>query len=225
MDQKELSEILKNNWSIVPEDIRVLILSPDFETKLNWIGRKYNLTAEQTDKLKQETIFVLIGLVQLKNYIDSISSELTIPKEQVGVIVQEVETQVFAGVRESLKEMGLVVEMAKKLAEGDGDTEQKGQQIEDQTSAPKPVSGVLIQQVEKKEQEEMPKINRAVLLAEIEHPALIEAHAQEQARGSTIVDEKLGGIVKIPRQEAHVDMAKTPPVKKYTDADPYREAI
>ena len=90
---------------------------------------------------------------------------------------------------------------------------------------PKAVSGVLIQQVEKKEQEEMLKINRAVLLAEIEHPALIEAHAQEQARVSTIVDDKLGGIVKIPRQEARVDMTNAPALKKYPDADPYREVI
>ncbi len=224
MDEK-LKKILYDQWGIVPEDIRTVVLSSEFETKINWVGGKYNLTAEQTSALKNEVIYVLIGLTTIKDCADNISSVLAIPKEQAKVISQEIEIQVFAGVRESLKEMGLVVEMAEKLAGGGGDTEQKGQQTEDQTSAPKPVSGVLIQQVEKKEQEEMPKINRAVLLAEIEHPALIEAHAQEQARGSTIVDEKLGGIVKIPRQEAHVDMAKTPPVKKYTDADPYREAI
>lgn len=208
MDQKELSEILKNNWDIVPEDIRTLVLSTDFETKLNWVGGKYNLTAEQIDTLKQETIFVLIGLTELAGFMDSVSSELVISKEQARVISQEVGTQVFAGVKESLKEIGLIIEMVEKQA------------LDGENVAQKPVSGVLIQQTEKKEEEEIPKINRAVLLAEIEHPALIEAHAQM----STIVDEKLGGMVKIPRQEAHIDMTKTPP-QKYTGADPYRESV
>lgn len=208
MEQNKINELLKRQWTILPEDIRTLVLSTDFETKLNWVGGKYNLTAEQIDILKQETVFVLIGLTELAGFMDSVSSELVISKEQARVISQEVGTQVFAGVKESLKEMDLIMEIVQEVQRGNVPTDIK-----------KPVSGVLIQQAEKKE-EEIPKINRAVLLQEIEHPALIEAHAQM----NTIVDEKLSGMVKISRQEAHIDMTKIPP-QKYTGADPYRESV
>lgn len=213
METNELNEVLKNNWSIVPEDVRALVLSTDFETKLNWVGGKYNLTTEQTDTLKQETIFVLLGIVQLKDYVDSVSIEVGLPQDQAKVIAQEVGTQVFAGVKESLKEIGLTMEMAEKKYG-------VGVNVKNETQ-PKPVSGVLIQQAEKKEIEKAPQINRAVLLQEIKRPALIEAHAQNQGgQGGTIVDEKLSGMVKIPREESHVDMTKIS-----AKADPYRESI
>ncbi len=232
MNQDKLNEIIKNQWNILPEDIRELVLSSELEAKVNWISGKYNLSAEQTDSLKQETLFVLVGLIHIMDYTENVMRELNISKEQARVIAQEVGTQIFFGVKEILKELGWVIEMKKETESGVTTKDAREEESPTPTIIQKkedimpntPVAGILIEQTEKEgerpaEQVEENKINKAVLLEEIEHPALISEHS------GTVVDQKLGGIVKIPREEVKVNISNTIPEKKYQGTDPYREPI
>lgn len=260
MQDEDLKKIIKNQWSILSEEIRELVLSTELESKTNWVAGKYNLSPEQTEILKQETLFVLIGLAHIMDYTDNLMRELSVSKEQSRVIAQEIGTQIFAGVKDSIKELGLVIETIREQRGQNTQTKQVTQTPPPTNTAPTsnptiitkkedivpniPVAGVLIEQTEKEAPVSENRPSRAVLLDQIENPALISEHA------GTIVDQKLSGITKIPREEVKVSMQNMPvtaptqvtppqikptpitppptppaPAKKYDGLDPYREPI
>ncbi|MFO0718591.1 MAG: hypothetical protein U0522_00995 [Candidatus Paceibacterota bacterium] len=253
MQEEDYKKILQNQIKILPDDVRDLILSTELESKINWVAGKYNLSPDQTESLKQETLFVLIGLTHLMEYTDNIMHELSIPKEQARIIAQEIGAQVFSEVKDSIKELGWLIEMKREQL---GQSSQKSTPDTTPASNPTiitkkeeivpnvPIAGVLIEQTEKEVPVSENKPSRAVLLDQIENPTLISEHT------GTIVDQKLSGITKIPREEVKISMQNMPvtapaqvtppqtkpapitppptaptPAKKYDGPDPYREPI
>jgi hypothetical protein len=196
MNEELFKKILKMQWDILSEDVKKLLLSDDFETKINWISEKYKLSPEQRDLLEKETSLVLVGLEHIMDYTDNLAEQLSITKERAVVIAQEVGMQIFSDVKETIKELGWIIE----LKRGQG-TQKK-------------IDPTIITK-----KDDLMTQTKSILLKQIENPTLITEHS------GTIVDQKLGGVVKIPREEVKIDIQNTAPVKKYNEFDPYREPI
>lgn len=217
MDENTFQQILKTQWSVLPQDIRSLISSDDLEKKVEWAGRKYNLTSEQISSLQNETLVVLMGLVHLMDFSANVERELGLPKEQARLVAQEIGTQVFADVKSSLREISKALEIAEPNEAGEM------------------VSTTRVAEPAPENQPTPPQQNtdttRDLLIKEIEQPSMINTG---QSTGGTIVDEKLSKIVQIPRQEARVQVTETlktpapnnqPTTPTYKGSDPYREPI
>lgn len=248
MDDFQIKKIIQEQWGILPENIQKLILSSEFDSKIEQISRKYNLLGNQTVNLKNEIVFVLLGLVHLMDFTQNLEHELAIPKEQARLLAQEVGAQIFANVKESLRELGKTLELenAQDSQNSLGTDQQKptnqnvpppiatvqGVHMQKESLTPETQDSIIVASanVEKEEGnvqtgivEDVASLNKETLLKEIESPALITAHASTPEYEPTIIDKKLSGIMKVPREEVRVNVdANTP---SYKGTDPYREPL
>ena len=90
---------------IIPEDIRVVILSADTKQKLAGLASKYNLRGVQEGNLEIETNLVLLGLEHPSKFIGNIAKALNLPEEKARAIAEDINTEIFRPVRESLKKI------------------------------------------------------------------------------------------------------------------------
>ena len=104
MDEKVTNEI-KENFDSLPESIKELILSPQYENSLIEISKKYQLTTEQSGILEQEATLVLMGLTPIKDFDNELQKELKIDNVKSYNISADISTEIFAGVMTLLKLM------------------------------------------------------------------------------------------------------------------------
>ncbi len=214
MNDQELQETLSARWKELPENVRALILSPDFKKTIGDIGTQYSLSADQQDALYQETFFVVFGIIHLMDFTDNVEREVAVSKEQARTLAREVGNRLFVTIKDYLKERGDELEASKKeSAPEDGPAQ----------SADEAIAGVQIEPTIEapSTQEETSTIDREKLLKEIEQPSTIAPTPQNTSR--TTIDSKLSTVVKIPTESVHVDMNK--PTNSYKGQDPYREPL
>ncbi len=98
---KIIEPYLKN----LPEEIKEAILNNDIGSKLNAITKKHGLHIDQAASLEMETVMVMVGMVRSDEYIDNLMEELRISREKVAEIVTDVNTMIFADIKNSLQKM------------------------------------------------------------------------------------------------------------------------
>ncbi|MDO8183604.1 MAG: hypothetical protein Q7T49_01280 [bacterium] len=101
MDPKKMREI----YNKLPEDIREVISSTEHLDRVENIGKKFNLHIDQIGQLGEKTLWVTMGILKPQDFINSLSESLKMPIEQIKPIVVEINNQVFAPIRESLKKV------------------------------------------------------------------------------------------------------------------------
>lgn len=228
MDDAQLKEILTSQWRLVPKDIRSLIVAEDLSPKIEWIGRKYNLSSEHIALLENEVLFVLFGLVHMMDFAQNIETELGLQKEQARLVTQEIGMQIFSEVKNSLRELSKSLEVENPTTPTPVPTSPpiatvQGVQMQKENTTPETQDSIQTAQANATKSEgilgrgiveEVSLPSKDVLLKEIEHPALIGQNTEHEL---TLIDKKLSGIVKAPREEVRVNMAG------YKGVDPYRE--
>ena len=106
MDNKtDTEKELSTRFALLPEEIQKAITSSDYQMKLFDIAKKYKFTYEQLGKLEMETTLTLLGMTHPNDYITSLTEQLGKKKEEIEPLVNEIKTQVFDPIRDSL--MGL----------------------------------------------------------------------------------------------------------------------
>ncbi len=96
---------LREIYLKLPEDLKDAIFNVDSAEIIQAIGKKYNLPIDKTGELADETGLVLLGLTHPDNYIFNLAQRLNTDKETAGKIAEEINNQIFAKVRESLKKI------------------------------------------------------------------------------------------------------------------------
>lgn len=135
---------LKELYQKLPQDLKDVYFSIDSANVLQAIGKKYNLAIDKIGELADETGFVMLGLTKPKDYIANLTSRLGVSSDVSRQIADEINQQIFAKVRESLKKIhGIEGEQAKPEAKEAPSKEDiikeiEGKEIAEQKPEPAP---------------------------------------------------------------------------------------
>lgn len=190
--QDEIIQTLKDLYANVPESLQKAIMSSDYQRKLVEIGKKNNLTISQLGDLELITTFVMLGATSPNSYQHELEEKLGITDTVVvGKIVDEVNTDIFAVIREELKEINDVGEEDdqtenNEVSSIESDTLKKSG-IEIETPKVTPVSAPVT--ISSKSS---PLQSRANILNGIENPT---------SGKPSFVKEQLSGTFSLPKKE------------------------
>jgi len=224
-------EKLKKQFESIPEDVRAAISSIRVVEQLQEIGKKHRLHIDKIDVLFDEAGAVMLGLTHPRDFIGKLAQKLDIDKEKAKKIAQNVNEEIFKPIRKSLKKIhriaeGQPIQPTTKpevpTPEGVGlpaDLPVRGTQAEASAQAGKIQPPIIKPQIPHREAPE--KLDKEKVLKEIEkEPAFAKATAGEEEKD--IVEEKLKGAFRIPREESeHKEIPEEK--KEYKKVDPYRE--
>lgn len=98
---EQLSEKIEK----LPEDLREAIFGAESSQILQEIGKKYALHIDKLGELVNEVGLVMVGITHPKDFIPNLAERLGVDKMTAKNIAQDVNAQIFAKVRESLKKI------------------------------------------------------------------------------------------------------------------------
>ncbi|MEK7569425.1 MAG: hypothetical protein AAB500_00840 [Patescibacteria group bacterium] len=104
MDEETIKKI-KERYDMLPESIKEIIMSSNYQDTLIELGKKYNLNVGQLGILERETTMVLMGLTNPDNFQTEIIREMDVDAERGRQIVKEINEEIFARIRDLLKLM------------------------------------------------------------------------------------------------------------------------
>ncbi|MDB5225653.1 MAG: seg [Candidatus Adlerbacteria bacterium] len=93
--QKRLAEL--------PQDVRDAIQSVDLSKKVQAIGQKQGLHIDQIGDLEDETILIMLGFAEPKEFVDQLVATLLVTPAQADAIASDVADDIFMPIRESMK--------------------------------------------------------------------------------------------------------------------------
>ncbi len=103
--KKYTPEQLLEFYKKLPKDLQEAILSVNTSSIIQNVGNKYKLAIDKIGELADETGLVMLGLTHPNNYISNLVQRLSIDKGAARKIAEEINTQIFAKIRESLKKI------------------------------------------------------------------------------------------------------------------------
>ncbi|MBU2219469.1 hypothetical protein KKG15_03195 [Patescibacteria group bacterium] len=190
----------------LPEDLRNAIFSVEMTGAVKGIGEKYQLPIDKIGALGNETGMVMLGVTHSRDFIVNLGNRLNVDKETARKIADEINTQIFSKVRESLK----------KIHEGEEAPTLRPEASE--VGVPTPAG-----------------VGKDEILKEIEGeeaPTLGQAEDRGSDRSVGKVPEILQGMHEPTKPESSFelktkeDIFRMPPEEsKYPHGDPYREPI
>lgn len=101
----ETQEIIKEQLKKLPKDLRDAISSVDLRDKIRKISEKHHLHIDQAGNLEDETVLVMIGLEPTADYKENLKRELNISRDRAQAITADMDKEIFAQVRQSLKKI------------------------------------------------------------------------------------------------------------------------
>lgn len=96
-------EELEKKFNSLPEEIQDIIYSPTTTKLVQEIGEKYELHIDKINNLMLAVEDTMTGDVRADEFISHITKELQITDEVAQKIGQEIDQQVFEGVRDAIK--------------------------------------------------------------------------------------------------------------------------
>lgn len=103
--ERYTEEQILEKYRNLPEDLKGAIFSVEMAKTIKDIGDKHKLEIDKIGVLGNETGMVMIGFTHPKDFISNLAQRLKVDKEKAREIAQDVNMQIFAKVRESLKKM------------------------------------------------------------------------------------------------------------------------
>ena len=98
-------EKLKEIFQDLPKDVKDAVFSVDSSKVIRGVGEKKNLTVDKIGELADEVGLVMFGLTHPKDFIANLSKRLEIDRGKAKEIAEEINTQLFSKIRESLKQV------------------------------------------------------------------------------------------------------------------------
>jgi hypothetical protein len=86
----------------LPQDVRDAALSAQLGEHLREIGQKHNLHIDQIGKLEDEAMLVMLGFFDPAQFNKQLEEQLAVTPENASAIAADVNSAVFAPIRESL---------------------------------------------------------------------------------------------------------------------------
>ena len=162
--QKKEDELL-SRFALLPDEIKNVISSSDYQMKLFDLAKKYKMTYEQLGALEMETTLVLLGVSDPKDYPGKVAAATNKKAEDLAPVIAEIKQQVFDPIHASL--MALYPEPSDEDTESDLTSPQE-QAAQKDTFAK---SGISINTSSAPQTAQAPMENRADMLKELENPA------------------------------------------------------
>lgn len=185
----ETEKELRARFELLPDDIKNVISSSDYQMKLFEIAKKNKLTYEQLGGLELQTTLALLGLSDPNEYISSVAEQLGKKPDEVKGIVEEVKQEVFSPIRASL--MSLYERSSEPSVENDTQAENKifaqsGISLQSDTPKTTPPAGITE--------------NRSDILAGIENPIrLVPKPLETKAAPVSAMPISKGEAIPVPR--------------------------
>ncbi len=102
MDENTTDQIIRVQLRKLPKGIRDLIKTIEWETPISQIAKNYSLNPDQVEKLKIETMLVLIGLLHPDEYEQELFNGLGLSQEKVKMIALSMNEKVFKNIRSQI---------------------------------------------------------------------------------------------------------------------------
>lgn len=110
----EVLQKVQDRIAELPEDIQEAILSSEFEKTIQQIGSKHGLHIDQMGALGDETMLVMLGFTKADDFAKNVASATHVPIGDAEKLMEEVGSEVFLPIRESMKAFA---EKQKQVAE------------------------------------------------------------------------------------------------------------
>lgn len=109
MARPKPNEVLQR-FERLPRDLRAAIFSVDTADAIQEIAKKNRLTTEVMGKLADETGYFMLGFTKPEHFIENLQKRLGVDFEIARQITEDLNIQIFAKVRESLKRAHMLEE-------------------------------------------------------------------------------------------------------------------
>lgn len=96
---------IKELFNALPEEVEDLIFDPSTDKKIGEIGNKYKLHIDQIQTLTDETQYVMIGYKKPADFVSNTARNVGTTSDIAGLIVHDINEQIFNSIRESLKKI------------------------------------------------------------------------------------------------------------------------
>lgn len=234
----EVKKIIAESYKRLPFDLKKAIVASETRQRLQVMAEKHQLSSDQAADLETEMALVMLGLRPPADLITNIKNALDVPVEKARAIAEDINTEIFRPIRESLKKIHGISEPPPSPPKQETvlSTFQKKELPKPTTDKPEsvPKSDLMSPQLRVGEKEKTPTertipgghfengenhLNREEILAGIENPVPAKP---TRPVSDNIVQDKLSGVVRMPRS---VEEVKELPPKPSYQTDPYREPI
>jgi hypothetical protein len=101
----------------MPQNVQDAIARSNWKEILFGIATKYKLTIEQIGFLEEITAKVMLNVIHPDNYEKEVTNKITIPKEEIPLLVGEVNQEILLKIRELLKERWDIIKKDEKKEE------------------------------------------------------------------------------------------------------------
>src|SRR3989344_9657195 len=96
-------EQVQEKFKTLPEDIQGLIMDDDFGPAVTLLCKELGVDAVKALDVEDETLHVLIGISDPKDFIHNIQTKIGVDEEKARAIAEKVNDEIFQLVKESLK--------------------------------------------------------------------------------------------------------------------------
>jgi hypothetical protein len=103
MEKIELQNQIEDRLAEIPEDVRLAILSSNFESQIQEIGKGHALHVDQLEALGDETMLVMLGFSQREKFAENIQAHVRVSLDEAHKIASEISDKIFLPIRESMK--------------------------------------------------------------------------------------------------------------------------
>ena len=101
----EVKKIIGESYKRLPFDLKKAIVSGETRQQVQAIADRHHLLYEQVADLETETALVMLGLRPPADFITNVKGALNLPEEKARAIAEDINTEIFRPVRESLKKI------------------------------------------------------------------------------------------------------------------------
>lgn len=107
-------EQLKERYAKLPKEIKEVLDSEENTDRIYDLGNKNKLHIDKIGLLNQEINLVMLGMVKPQEFVPNLREKLKISDEEARQLAMEVNEQIFAPIRESLKQVHAMGEREKE---------------------------------------------------------------------------------------------------------------
>ncbi len=101
----DVKKEMRTRFELLPEDVKSVILSSDYEMKLFNMAKAHKLTYEELGTLELETTMMLLGMTRASEFRDELQIELKKNDDEIESLVKDLNDQIFTTIRQSLDRM------------------------------------------------------------------------------------------------------------------------
>ncbi len=101
----ELTQQIQARLAELPLDVRQAVESAGLDSHVQTIGNKHQLHIDQTGKLQNETLLVMLGFTSTSDFVGNLAAHVGVPAEKASAIAADINNEIFGPIRESLKKI------------------------------------------------------------------------------------------------------------------------